>query len=529
MNKVTKALLAAGVVICLLQVWWPAYYLTGDGPCHLYNAQVLHDLWRHKNISFYQPFFNIDYHPNPNWFATLLLALLLFVVKGVIAEKIFLTLYIFTYTSGFYLLLKKISGNNIGWLPVIFIFVFTQALAKGFYNFSFSIAFYFWVVWSFLRFLGQASLRNATMFFVFTLLLFFTHLMPFVFASFTCFTLIVSFAVSGATNNQKPSAFFLKYALLLTLFLTPFMILMGWFIGHEGGMQLNLAHHFYRLIELAQFKYIVNEVHYEDLFALVAGCSLLIMFLACFLSIKSRFKINKYDGFLITLLFVLFIYLFFPEGFMGRVLAVAVRVQLFVFILVACCVGYRLQFPKIIMAGSAVLFICFTGLSIVRISNQLTASQAVNDYLSAGPFIKPLSVVLPLNFSRSGMDGQGHVIADRNHLFSHISGYMGTEKPLIILDNYEANMGYFPLEWTRKTNPYNHLSKDEGIEGCPPYAVINDYKQTSGVNIDYILMWCFDSSYLQNEHFKSLYSEVNAGYHLMYTSATCHTKLYGKN
>jgi hypothetical protein len=78
-------------------------------------------------------------------------------------------------------------------------------------------------------------------------------------------------------------------------------------------------------------------------------------------------------------------------------------------------------------------------------------------------------------------------------------------------------------------NPYNHLGKFEGIEGWPPYAEIAEYKKTTGVTIDYILMWCYNPSYLSNEHFKTLYSEIGSMYHLIYTSPTGHTTLFVKN
>jgi hypothetical protein len=100
---------------------------------------------------------------------------------------------------------------------------------------------------------------------------------------------------------------------------------------------------------------------------------------------------------------------------------------------------------------------------------------------------------------------------------------------LVILDNYEANMGYFPLRWTGNTNPYIHLGKDEGIEGDPPSADIEAYRKTTGVTIDYITFWCFDSSALQNEHFNALYAQIKSGYHLVYTSPTRRTILFEKN
>jgi hypothetical protein len=152
----------------------------------------------------------------------------------------------------------------------------------------------------------------------------------------------------------------------------------------------------------------------------------------------------------------------------------------------------------------------------------------VKDYLSAANYIKPYSVILPLDFFPCGKDAHGNVIADRNWLFSHASQYMGTEKPLIILDNYEANTGYFPLVWKEEVNPYHHLCTNGSIESQPPYATIGDYKNKTGVSIDYILMWCYDSSALKDADFRKLYAEINGEYHLVYTSQTGHIVLYGK-
>jgi hypothetical protein len=134
-----------------------------------------------------------------------------------------------------------------------------------------------------------------------------------------------------------------------------------------------------------------------------------------------------------------------------------------------------------------------------------------------------------LNFSFNGIDEQGKRIAGENWLFVHPAQYLGAAKAVIILDNYEANMGYFPLLWKENVNPYAHLSQFEGIEGQPPYVDIKSYKNKTGVTIDYILMWCYDSSAPKNEHFRQLYSEINIGYHQIYSSASRRTVLYQKN
>jgi len=530
MQKTQNYILLFGIALCLLQVWLPVYFVTGDGPCHVYNARVLHDLWSGKNTAFYTHFYNAVYKPNPNWLSTAVMAALMCIVNGVIAEKIFLSLYVLLFAGGFYLLLRKLSGNASWWPLVVFIFVFTHPLFKGFYNFSFSIAFYFWVVWSWLRFLEKNSVADACLFFLFAGLAFFTHLLAFVFAAVTCGALVASYALAIAKDAPiRRLTFFFRQAIFLGLLLAPFILLMRWFTEKEGGMRIQLYHHFRRLIELIEFRYIVNITHGEDFLAAITGVLLVTLFCLSLAKYRKGIKIHKYDGFLFSLAFVTFVYLFFPEDFLGRLILITLRVQLFVFIVMACCISYMLPSQKLKNISGIILFLVFIGLSIARIPCQARVSGGVADYVSSAPFIKPYSVVLPLDFSPNGKDAKGNMLADRNWLFCHASQYLGTFKPLIVLDNYEANMGYFPISWNADVNPYNHLSKEEGIEGQPPFATIAEYKKNTGVTIDYILMWCYDTSFLQNEHFKTFYAEINRQYHIIYTSPTGNTILYALN
>jgi hypothetical protein len=106
---------------------------------------------------------------------------------------------------------------------------------------------------------------------------------------------------------------------------------------------------------------------------------------------------------------------------------------------------------------------------------------------------------------------------------------MAATKPLVILDNYEANMGYFPIRWKEEVNPYNHLSKRNGIEGIPPYAEIENYSKTTGVTIDNILLWCYDSSYNKDADFAVLYEEIMHNYHRVYSDQYGNTLLYERN
>lgn len=528
--KLLYALMIAGVAMCLAQIWWPHYYLTGDGPCHLYNAKVLNDIWNGTDVGFYNRFYDVAYDPNPNWLSNVLLGIPLYFTSGPVAEKLFLTLYAGLVIGGFYLLIKKISGSSSYWITIIFLFVFHHTLAKGFYNFSLSTALWFWMVWSWLRFIDKKNTLNTLVFFLFTGLSFFTQLLPFVFGAVTCFALILSYTFNREKGLKQSSLnYFIQNMVTLGILIAPFAALMLQFTDSQGGTHITLHHHFYRLIELVQFKYVINAVENESFLAALCGMTLTALLVtAVIFRIKDKIPVHKYDGFFYSLLFILFVYLFFPENFMQRDILISMRAQLFILILAGVCIAYTLP-QQIKNAGGLILFICFAGLSAARMDYMSKASDAAVDYNSVASYITPHSIVLPLNFAPEGRDRNNKPIADRNYLFSHALHYTGSEKPLILLDNYEANAGYFPLQWRYTVNPYTHLSRNTGIEGQPPGADIAAYQQVSGTPIDYLVMWCYDPIALQKEHYRSLDSQIKSMYHLVYTSRSKRTVLYERN
>lgn len=536
--KTANYLLLAGFLLCMLQVWLPGYYLTGDGPCHLYNAQILHNLWSGKNIAFYERFFEVVGKPNPNWMTHILLGALLFVFKGVVAEKILLSGYVLLFVSGFTGILKRLDSDSLLWPLVVFVFVFNYVLAKGFYNFSFSMALLFWMINTWLLVLERINAVRVAGFFVMVCLTFFAHPVAFAFGGFCCLALSVSSYVTGYINRKErkeakkaQSKTRLKVIfgnlLLLGLCLLPCGLMLIMFAAgeaHEGGISLHLSRN--KILEFADFNCLVNVSSSEVILVrivwfLLAG----LLLFALFQRFRKGFLWQRYDGLFGGMLFALFLYLFFPDKLFGGSLF-AIRAQYLWGLFMVCCIGYMVPAGKLKNGAGILFFIAFTGLSIPRIIVMASASDGVKDIVSAGQFIKPFSIVLPLDFSPGGLDKTGAVIADRNWMFCHAWQYMGVDKPLIILDNYEANTGYFPLVWKDSTNPYHHLCTNGAMEGQPPYATINYYKSETGVTIDYIMLWCYQDKWLWDEHFRKLYKEIMAGYRLVYKSESGRVELY---
>jgi hypothetical protein len=74
-------------------VWANRYFLTTDGPAHLYNAWVLKTMLLDPQSKFHALLaFNLN--PEPNYLSHALLATLLTVLPPWVAEKALLTLYV---------------------------------------------------------------------------------------------------------------------------------------------------------------------------------------------------------------------------------------------------------------------------------------------------------------------------------------------------------------------------------------------------------------------------------------------------
>jgi len=131
-TRVVYGLFCLGYLLCLYQVWSPAHFLTTDGPCHVYNAGILRDLFLKRYDGFYESLYMVNKQINANWFSHVILAGLLCIVKGAVAEKILITFYMLLLISGAMKLMQLVHKNPMVFVLGIFLFLFNLPLMKGF-------------------------------------------------------------------------------------------------------------------------------------------------------------------------------------------------------------------------------------------------------------------------------------------------------------------------------------------------------------------------------------------------------------
>lgn len=526
-NNMASILFICAFACIVLQVWLPQYFLTVDGPGHVSNAWIINNLWRGHDAAFYQQYFRLHYSADPNWLTSFLLATLMYAVSGLVAEKLLLSLYLIVYITGFYRLLRRLAPGGGLWYLVVFIFPFTVTFSFGFYNFSFGIALWFWLVHEWLSYLDAPSVRRGITVALFGLLTYFTHLLPFTFAVAACGSLILSYALAHEGSAAQRLRYFGMSVLRLMVLLLPAVCFSVLFLGERsthGSNSLIVPFSMVRLKHLIQFFTLVNLTHQEQRYALIAGVVLLVLLamgVAC--RLRSRKGFQQYDGFYLTVAIAAFVYLFFSESVFGQLMLISIRALPFVFIAIVCAVSYSIGNAVVRNVAGVIIFACFGMLSIYRIACRAVVSRTVAEVLSVGDSIRPYATVLPLVVSKNGRDAQGRIIADRFPVFQHVGQYLSLQKPLVVMDNFEAGYGYFPLLWLPAANPYDVevLNKKDGLEGEPPYADIAAWEQRSGHTMDYVLL-CFpdDPPALRHPGFASFCSDLRLHYQIVKTSAT---------
>lgn len=488
-GKISQVLFIACMLIAVLWVWLPAIFLTGDGACAVYNAQLLHDLWQGKMSGFYEQFYVSLNEPNPNWLSHLIMAGCMYMVTGIVAEKILLSLYIVLYASGFYLLLNQIIKRPSLLYLGVFIPLFNQTLGKGFYNFALGTGLYFYVIYYWIKFLNLRSKGNTGMFFLMSTLLFFAHLMGFLLSLITCGILILSIGLSGEyEGKQFRLPFIAKAGISLVVLSAPWLMLTFWFTQHIGGLQMLLGFHPYRVVELFQLKYLQFGWGEEQIFLALTGLGFMAMLgFALYQRIRQGKAFRGHDGFGYAFVLLLIAYIVLPEAFMGRMILISMRAQIFLFMVGFAFIAANIA-PRWANGLGIFMGLNFLMLMGIRYPRMLHAARVAKDIVSLAPYIQPGSVVLPLNFAPTGIDAQGNVVTEYNTLFKHTSDYLGTYKPLVMLDNYAANTGYFPMLWVYGNNPYAHLSIGKGHESSPPELDMEHYEQKTGKQIRYIMV-----------------------------------------
>jgi len=397
------ALFLTLALLYVVPFWIVRYLPTVDGPCHTYNAWILRQYLNVQHYPLFQQYYRINAEPYPNWLGHAILALLMFVVPPLVAEKLLVSAYALTLLGGIWYLTGAVRPGNSRWLALLaFPFVFNYTFQAGFYNFSLSLALFPFVLGLWWRHRDRSpSLLYAVGINLLLGLCYFAHILSFGLA-------LVALAVLWLATLRRDGW---RRHLAHLLVLAPQAILPLWYFSRQGGELLPSYWPFGRQLRyFAGLGALPSLGAVQDWPAALLALAFLVLLVLTLRREGVRRSLRGERAFL--LLVALFTLLFFvsPEGMSGGTI-LKPRLCLYPYLILipwfAPAWGARARRIGI----AALVLVALLDLGYV-IHKYVLLSARMEAYLSGVATVAPNSRVLPLRFWRR----PGH---DRFDVLSH--------------------------------------------------------------------------------------------------------------
>lgn len=455
-----KYLFVAVLVANLIPVFAVEVIHTLDGPSHSYNAEIIRALWLDNPVI--STHFQITPQLYSNWLSHWMLALLGSIFPAWVTIKIIFLGILIGLPLAFRKFIKTIRPKQIWMCLWIFPFTYSFPLMMGFYNFCLALIPFFlllsyWVEHQNNLFQKRILIRL----FLGLVITYYAHLLVFV---VLMTVLIVEIVVSWihqwmSSKVSKKDAFSLlksKIVALTIVGIIPSLLTMKYLLSREPGYQSflpsdTLQQWLFDIKPLIAFNPEIEAPLNNSLFVVMAVMWLFVMIRRTLFSMSSQFTRKQklkhffgqpYDFLGWSAIALILLYFVLPDttrnaGYLS------LRLALFAFLMMLTWIASQsfLRFIGIIC----------TALGLYIHMNQLIFyggvwhdfDEITTEIVESGRKLPPNQVILPISY----LD---------NWLYTHASSYLGSEQPQVILKNYEAETGYFPVMW-KDTVPQSEL------------------------------------------------------------------------
>jgi len=505
------------------------FFPTLDGAAHLSNANIINQIVVHHNELFRQ-FFMINPEPVPNWTSHMFLAILNLIMPAFLAEKLLLILLLAGMPFAFRNLMQTIAPGKIWCSYLIFPFTHSMFFFFGFYNFCIASLFFLITLNYWLR--NEASLFSVRKIIVLTLLLlvtYFSHILIFGFLGLLLGQRILTVALY---DLMQPGSKFLEIGRRLLQKLFALLI--------ASGVQLFLVIYFFysrpstQLVtyipkkELLQYIYQIRPLismnqEIEGRFTRILFFLFLLMTLAGVIVWIIRYirnaervsltELQRLDSghnpriniwwLTGSLVMGFTLFLFVPDAY-GTASYTNLRIAYLLFMLLILWFSlFRLPAWLGIFSAAVAVYVNFSLIMFylppIRENNKI--AMACN---KAADKIAPNSLVLPIYCMDSWFHG-------------HFVDYLSIDKPVLMVYNYECEMGYFPVKWNEKTKPNYHLGNSANPSNYINFELIKGHPS---LKLDYVfILGNYDPN--KDWFFTTLHRILKEEFIRVYTSDFC--------
>ncbi len=430
------------------------YFPTMDGAAHLYNAQIIEKIVFSPS-SFFTEFFHINHEIIPNWLGHFLLVVFNLIFPEFISEKLLLLIISIGIPFVGRKIILHINPNNSLISFLLLPFVFSTSFILGFYNFSLGVllflcTLYFWmsVKVKVLKFYHLFILS------ILLLLLYFAHALVFLITlSGLALYLFYNFIIKKDNKKFKKNILFLLIASIIPLiFFANYSLNRNVLKESEYLETSTLTEQLISMDTLIGYNKPIEQTYLNILF-------LCVFFLFSIQFYKRFQKKNKKwiftDYWLIFSVCILIGYYLLPNSGGGAGF-ISMRLAYLFFILIIIWISSQEKINKTILALIVALNLYGSFKTIIYYNNVVkdlnTVVHSIEDLSNKIP---EKSIVIPFDFS--------------NHwIMNHFSNYLSVNKEILVLENYEASLYYFPTQMNMKSFP-NAVIKGAELNNCPSW------------------------------------------------------------
>ncbi len=500
-----KHLFTVLLILHLLPIWIFGYFPSQDGASHVYNALVLKEYNQHENFKM-RDAWKLNIIIFPNWLSHISLAALLYVFPPVIAEKVFLTFAIGMIPVSFFYFLNAVHRGKQGrylfaWLG--FPFAYNYLLYMGFYNFTLSVAFFFFSFGFWWKHKDYMEIKHLCILYVLLLLTYLSHIVSYglvvlaMSIAAACIwgseTLVETWRIHKRPGNVNVSDLFNQFKLTIKpffyflLYMIPiYFVLMEYYLqsikrhqeGNHRGMEW-ISDYFWGVKSIAYFT--DWNIPINHFLLVILGSAILI---SIGYRIYRKQKIEKTDAFLAIAIVFTYMFIKAPWGY-GPGGWINDRIHLYILLMLAPWL--IIDMHKYLRHTLTTLLVIFTlAHCVLTAFHHGQISGEIAELVSGAKMIKPHST---FTHRSAGWHKSEHLyghydktekkIVMRNDIkyvkpFLHSTAFYGVYADDVVhMANYEANYYYFPV---------NRNNQD---------SVALDY-----IRADYVIAWFYPETEL---------------------------------
>ncbi len=512
LNMLQHRYLFYGVLLLNVAVLFSTKFFTSmDGPAHLYNARLLLEIITGNEVI--DQFYAINTVPIPNWTSHFLLTLFTWALPAWLAEKCYLILYVAGMAFSFRYLIHQLAPQNISLSILIFPVIYSFLFYLGFYNFTFSFIFLFLILGFYVENHQKKTFKKYLLLGFLLTATYFTNVLVFGFVGITLgvYILAHSFLFRSAENHTFAAKSAVTELLLLLVAALPGLLCLAVFYSKVTFFGSAEAYSIRELLKwlndarpFIAYNYDEEVIFTEQIFHVI----LLLIGISIFMDLaRSTFKwqsvLKKVDILFIPLLILMILYVVTPNGASAGMMSDRYCLMIFVFATMwAVCRAVPGRFNGVI-----VLFTVLFHLALLAEHNKYRFSnpQTINN---ADSHIAANSIVLPVNLSDHWLE-------------PHFSNYLGVDKPMMILENYETAVGWFPVKWDDNM-PAVLLGEKTSITG---FKWRSGSDQVGRKQIDHILLYG-NMEKINTPSFDELRGILAKGFKLKHSSPDGYLMLY---